>query len=192
MTGKRSPVDVLREARKRDSLAKRARVLAAVDDMKASGEPITFLGVARAAGVSNWLVYADGVREHIETARRCQHGAQRRERRSGISASAASLAVDLELTRAELKRTREERDRLKAKVQRGLGQQVEQTGSAELVARIQALTVQLGRRDAELVAARTEAAELRAELEQTQDSLGGLRASIRQMMRDQPGPHRES
>ncbi|MFD0443921.1 hypothetical protein ACFQ10_17980 [Streptomyces indonesiensis] len=72
MTAKRTPADVLREARKQDSLAKRTRVLAVVDEMKAKGEPITFLGVAKAAGVSNWLVYAEGVREHIEAARKSQ------------------------------------------------------------------------------------------------------------------------
>ncbi len=82
MTAKRAPADVLREARKQDSLAKRMRVLAVVDDMKANGDPMTFLAVARKAGVSNWLVYAEGVREHIEApegprmAR--QHGTARR------------------------------------------------------------------------------------------------------------------
>ncbi len=53
------------------------------------------------------------------------------ERQAGTSASAASLTVDLELARAELKRIREERDRLRAKVQRGLGQQVAQSGNIE-------------------------------------------------------------
>ncbi|MEC3977371.1 hypothetical protein [Amycolatopsis sp. H20-H5] len=87
MTAKRRPADVLREARKRDSLAKRARVLAVVDDLKATGEPITFLGVAKAAGASSWLVYAEGVRAHIEAARTSQKGTQRRERQSGTTAN---------------------------------------------------------------------------------------------------------
>jgi hypothetical protein len=43
-----------------------------VDEMKSRGDPITFLGVAKAARVSNWLVYAEGVREHIEAARKSQ------------------------------------------------------------------------------------------------------------------------
>jgi len=38
--------------------------------MKAEDDPITLLGAAKSAGVSNWLVYAEGVREHIEAARR--------------------------------------------------------------------------------------------------------------------------
>jgi hypothetical protein len=132
--------------------------------MKATGEPITFLGVARAAGVSNWLVYAAGVREHIEAARKGHQGIQRRERRSGASASAASLAVDLELTRTELRRVRDERDRFRAKAQRGLGQQVCQGGNVELEKRIRELGDELQKSGAALAQARTERDELQGEV----------------------------
>ena len=185
MTGKRTPADVLREARKKDSLAKRARVLAVTDNMKASGEPVTFLGVARAAGVSNWLVHAKGVREHIEAARKGQAGTKARERRAGSAVSSASLATDLELTRAELRNVHDERDRLRAKVQRGLGQQVDQAGSAELVTRINELVSRLQQRDTELAASRAEATRLEAELEAALDEVGGLRAALKQMTRQQ-------
>lgn len=185
MTAARTPADVLHEARKRDSLAKRARVLAAADDMKAAGQPITFLGVARAAGVSNWLVYAEGMREHIEAARKSQQGTQRRERQAGTSASTASVTVDLALTRAELKRVRQERDGLKAKVQRGLGQQISQTGNAELEKRIRELGDQLSQRDAALTEARAERDELQERLSEAEDTAGALRRSLKQMMRDQ-------
>lgn len=185
MTAKRLPADVLREARERDSLAKRARVLAVVDELKASGEPITFLGVARAAGVSNWLVYAKGVREHIEAARTSQHAVQRRNRQSGASASAAGLAVDLELARGELRHLRQERDRLKAKVQRGLGQQVEQAGNVELEQRIRELGDELQQRDLALVQARAERDELQAKLREADDTVAALRQSLKQMMRAQ-------
>jgi flagellar biosynthesis chaperone FliJ len=190
VTTKRRPADVLREARKRDSMAKRARVLAVVDDMKAAGEPITFLVVAKAAGVSNWLVYATGMREHIEAARKTQHGTQRRERQSGTSASAASLAVDLELARAELRRTQEERDRLKAKVQRSLGQQVDQAGNIELERRIRELGDELYQHELALAEARAERDELRGKLSDAQDTVAALRMSLKQMMRDQAGTAR--
>lgn len=65
-------------------------VLAVIDEMKAQEEPITLLGVARAARVSNWLVYAEGVREHVEAARKGQAGRKAREQRAGTTASAAS------------------------------------------------------------------------------------------------------
>jgi hypothetical protein len=160
VTAQRRPADVLREARKRDSLTKRARVLAVVDGMKATDEPITFLGVAKAAEVSNWLVYAAGVREHIEAARRGQLTTRCREHRSGKSAGTASLAVDLELARAELRRVRDERDRLKATVQRSLGQQVIQTGNIVLEKRIRELGDQAHQSDAALTQARAQRDEL--------------------------------
>jgi uncharacterized protein DUF6262 len=185
VTAKRSPAEVLREARKRDSMVKRIRVLAAVDDMKAASEPITFLGVAKAAGVSNWLVYAEGVREHIEAARKTQQGAQRRERQSGASASTASLAVDLELARAELRRTRDERDRLKAKVQRGLGQEIDRAGNIELEKRIRELGYALQQRDLALAQVRADRDELQGKLSAADDTVAALRKSLKQMMRDQ-------
>jgi chromosome segregation ATPase len=183
VTGSRTPADVLREARKKDSLAKRSRVLAVIDDMKARDEPVTFLSVARAARVSNWLVYAEGVREHIEAARKGQATRTAREQRAGTTASTASLATDLELTRAELRRTRDERDRLKAKVQRGLGHQVTQAGTTELAARIKDLTARLGQQDAELARARTLIAGLTAERDTALDETAGLRTALRQMTR---------
>jgi hypothetical protein len=189
VTGKRTPADVLREARKSDSLAKRSRVLAVIDEMKARDEPITFLGVARAARVSNWLVYAEGVREHVEAACKGQAGRQARSQQAGTTASAASLATDLEITRAELRRTRDERDRLKAKVQRGLGQQVAQAGTAELAARIRDLTAKAVQQDAELAQARAQIAGLTAERDAALDEVAGLRAALRQMTRQKNTLH---
>ena len=153
--------------------------------MKARDEPVTFLGVARAAGVSNWLVYAAGVREHIEAARKGQAGRKAREQRAGVAVSPASLATDLEITRAELRRVRDERDRLKAKVQRGLGHQVHRAGTAELAARIKDLNARLGQQDAELAQARAEIAELASERDTALDEIAGLRAALRQMTRQQ-------
>lgn len=185
VTGKRTPADVLREARKSDSLAKRSRVLAVIDEMKARDEPITFLGVARAARVSNWLVYAEGVREHVEAARKGQAGRQARSQHAGTTAGAASLATDLEITRAELRRTRDERDRLKAKVQRGLGHQVAQAGTTELASRIKDLTARTEGQDAELAQARAEITSLTTERDAALDEVAGLRAALRQMTRQQ-------
>ena len=51
-------------ARAKASHDKRQRALAAVRDLEAAGTPVTATAVATAAGVSTWLVYADGVRDH--------------------------------------------------------------------------------------------------------------------------------
>jgi hypothetical protein len=110
-TAKRTPAQVLREARARDSEIKRSRVLKTLEQMATTGEKITFLRLARTARVSNWLVYADGLREHIEEAIEKQ---ARAARKAGSDTSAESLAADLELATAELRTLRAERDRLKA------------------------------------------------------------------------------
>ena len=62
----------LRAARAKDSHDKRRRALAAIDALQAADTPITATAVARAAGVSTWLLYTDGVREHLDAARRRQ------------------------------------------------------------------------------------------------------------------------
>jgi hypothetical protein len=123
------------------------------------------------------------MREHIEAARNSQLGAQRREHRSGALASTASLAVDLELARAELRRTRDESDRLKAKVQRSLGQQVDQSGNIELERRIRELGDELRQRDTALARERAERDELLARLSAAEDTVAALRKSLKQMMR---------
>jgi hypothetical protein len=51
------------------------------------------------AHVSTWLVYAEGVREHIEAAIKRQTVQPAADQRAGLTPSAASLRVDLELAR---------------------------------------------------------------------------------------------
>ncbi|KUN23994.1 hypothetical protein AQJ23_20555 [Streptomyces antibioticus] len=188
MTAPRTPAQVLLESRQRDSYEKRARVISTVDAMKAKGETITFLGVARAAGVSNWLVYSAGIREHIEKAREGQAAAKAREKTSGSRASAASLATDLELARAELKAVREERDHLKDAVQRHLGQQLHQTGAKELAARVNELQETNKDLKKRLTDSEAECRGLRDALQEAQDDLIAAREALRNMMRDQNRP----
>lgn len=179
----RTSGDVLRESRRKDSQAKRGKVLAALDVMKASGETVTFLGVARAAGVSNWLVYAEGVREHIEAAMKNQGKAERRTRQAGATASAASLATDLALVRDENKTLREERDRLRKAVQRSLGAQVEQSGTKELTGRVNELLEGVERLTLERDAIRVERDRFKSELAECQDDLAAARDTARQILK---------
>ena len=62
----------LRAARAKDSHDKRRRALAAIHALEAAGTPITAAAVAHAAGVSTWLLYTNGVREHLDAARHRQ------------------------------------------------------------------------------------------------------------------------
>ncbi|MFJ2258597.1 DUF6262 family protein [Streptomyces sp. NPDC087844] len=181
----RTPAQVLLESRQKTSREKRAKVLAVVDQMKADGAPITFLSVAKRAAVSNWLVYASGVREHIEAARSGQAVAMTRQRKEGSVASLASLATDLKSARAQVRALTEERDRLRAAVQRSLGERVDAVSAKDLVARIQELTVANQHLAAKLARSEADARILQTELDEAQDDLAAARTVLRNMMRDQ-------
>lgn len=180
---KRTPEDALREARRHDSQVKRGRVLEAIDAMKDSGAPISFLAVARAAGVSNWLVYQDGVAEHIRAAMKGQAKGARNRRAAGAGASAASLATDLELVRAEVRSLREERDSLKRAVQRGLGAKLDQEGVRSATQQIGDLQAELHRTKDELAAARSENADLQRRLDEAEEQVVAVREAGRQMFK---------
>ncbi|MER5432893.1 DUF6262 family protein [Streptomyces sp. NPDC002588] len=183
MTAKRTPREVLAESRRRDSCEKRAKVLAFVDEMVDRGDAVTFAAVAKAAGVSNWLVYAEGVREHIEAARKRQEGQPRREAQVGRSSSAASLATDLELSKQQVRALRDERDHLKAALQRQLGHQLDQVANADLVARVDELTRQHEEITAERDALRRDKTDLEERLAETEEDLAAARSSLRRMIR---------
>jgi hypothetical protein len=181
----RTPADVLRHARQQDSQRKRARVIAVVNDMLTTGTPVTFTTVREAAQGSKWLVYADGVREHIEQARTQQAGRKVRDRRRGLQPSTASLQTDLELARADNARLRTEPDRLKAAVQRGLGHQVNQLAAKDMAARIDELTWANQQLITELSRLRTDNQGLNRRLTEAEDDLAAARMSLRRMIRSE-------
>lgn len=189
MTGRRKPAEVLAEARRQDSRAKRQRVLATVDQMLAQGDPVTFAAVARTAGVSNWLVYADRVREHIEKARGQQASRPAQKRLTRATTSSSSIRTDLELARAEIQALRQERDHLKGVVQRSLGQQLEQVASKDLVARIDELTGHNHELTARLNHVQGENSELKRRLRESEDDVAAVRSNLRRMIRS--GGHAE-
>ncbi|MFJ3939928.1 DUF6262 family protein [Streptomyces parvus] len=169
-------------ARRRDSRDKRTRVLAVVQDLLARGKPVSFASVAKAAGVSNWLVYAEGVREHIEGAR-ARQAAQPPQSGTGRPVGMASLRTDLEMARHEIASLRQERDTLKDLVRRNLGQQLDQVGTGELVARVNELTGQLNELKAEKDLWMREKNDLQEKLAEAVEDLAGARISLRQMVR---------
>lgn len=182
---KRKPGDVLREARREQSDRKRNRVFRTVDAMKRDGTDVTFAAVARAAGVSNWLVYADGVRHYIEAARDAQAAHPVRSERTGRTASDASLRTDLELTRQNNRALREESDRLKQILRERLGEQLEIASSETLRQRVDTLTEANTRYGEENSQFRSELAQLRERLQSTEDDLAAARTSLRRMIRAQ-------
>jgi len=178
----RTPADVLRQSRRRDSQAKRGKVLAVLDGMVQRGDPVSFAAVAKAAGVSHWLVYAEGVREHIEAARTQQDRKPRRERQAGLSPSAASLATDLELARADNGKLRAERDQLRAALRRRLGEQLDQLSNQSLVDRVDELAQHNQRLTAEAERLRADNETLRQRLAEAEEDLAGVRTALRRMV----------
>ena len=98
----------LKAARAKDSHANADAPWPRSHALEATGAPITAAAVATAAGVSTWLVYADGIREHLDAARHRQSPPQRRRQRrrppATTPATPASLRTDLAVAREEIRR----------------------------------------------------------------------------------------
>ena len=175
-------------ARAKASHDKRQRALAAVRDLEAAGTPVTATTVATAAGVSTWLVYADGVREHLEAAQRRQA-----DREPGPSTAAppgrgepvsqATLRTSLAVARDEIRRLREERDKLRARLRLQLGAEIEGPDRAELIARVTSLQAASRQLAAERDARAAEASHAQRQVRELQDDLTAARESLRRAIR---------
>lgn len=183
-THKRTPAEVLREARRNESNRKRNAVFRTVDSMRRDGTEITFAAVARAAKVSQWLVYADGVRDYITTAREAQAAEPARSQRVGRSASETSLRTDLELVRQDNKALRAEVARLKTALRERLGEHLEAESSQSLRRRVDELTAANDRYRLESIELHAELSQVRDQLQATQDDLAAARTSLRRMIRE--------
>jgi hypothetical protein len=184
----------LRAARTQDSHDKRRRALTAIHTLEAADTPITAAAVARAAGVSTWLLYTDGVREHLDAARRRQAQTSSGPSRAVAPAdqaplTPASLRTDLALARAEISRLRAEHDKLRHRLRLQLGAEIDGPDRAELITRVadlESLTRQLlTERDA-----RTAEADLaQRRIRELEDDLTAARESLRRVIKDHNRPH---
>ena len=173
-------------ARAKASQDKRKRALAAVQALEAAGTPITATTVAAAAGVSTWLAYADGVREHVEAARHRQA-----EREPGPAAppgrgapvTQASLNTDLAVAREEIRQLRAERDKLRARLRLQLGAEIEGPEKAELIARAATLETAARQLAAERDARAAEASHAQQRICELEDDLTAARESLRRAIR---------
>ncbi|MCH0543143.1 hypothetical protein I3F58_27040 [Streptomyces sp. MUM 203J] len=158
----------LAQARRRDSIDKRLRVLTALEHLERDGNPITHTAVARTAGVSTWLTYAEGVREHIHAAQARQNAQPTGHRPSPLGP--ATLRTDLELARQEITTLREERDA---------------ASSQNLATRVDELTQHNHRLADQLQQATSENTALYARITELEDDLAAARISLRRMIRDE-------
>jgi hypothetical protein len=187
MTGA-SRAQAMLAARAKDSQDKRQRALAAVQALEAAGTPVTATTVAAAAGVSTWLAYADGVREHVEAARRRQ--AERGHvpgpaapQVRGEPVTQASLHTDLAVARDKIRQLRAERDKLRGRLRLQLGAEIEGPDRAELIARVAALETASRQIAAERDARAAEACHAQRRIRELEDELTAARESLRRVIR---------
>ncbi|WP_329373290.1 DUF6262 family protein [Streptomyces sp. NBC_01483] len=184
----RTPAEILKAARQRDSADKRGRVLKTVQDMLRDNRRVTFATVAREAGVSSWLVYAPGLRERIDQARARQAAQGHQDQQSGRKVSTTSEQTDLLLARQEIKRLRTENGQLRQQARVHLGQQVEQLGNHDLVDRVNELAEENLRLSTAERQATTQNGELQQRVAELEDDLAAARTSLRRMIRNENRP----
>lgn len=178
----------LKAARTRDSELKRQRTLAALEAMEASGASITFTAVANAAGVSTWLVYAPGIREHIDAARARQANdcTDPMPTPSGKhTTTPASLRTDLAIARGQIKTLRAERDKLQQRLRLQLGAEIEGPDRGRLTARVAELEAVNRRLVAERDARTIETDTATRHVAELQDELSAARESLRRVIKSQ-------
>lgn len=177
----------LREARARDSADKRGRVREVIDALEAADTPITAAAVARTAGVSTWLVYTDGLREHLDAARRRQHQRTNHPPHaadSQPSPTPAGLRTDLTLARDQIRRLRAERDQLRQRLRLQLGAEIDAPDPTELITRVAELESQVRQLLAERDARASEARHAQRRATELEDDLAAARESLRRVIKE--------
>jgi Family of unknown function (DUF6262) len=177
-------IQALHDARRRDSESKRNHVRKTLESMVLARDTVTFASVARRARVSTWLVYADGVREHIQTAMR-QQAEEPIAAKNTDTISVAGLRTDLALAREDIKRLRADNEKLRRNAQRLLGQQLDQVNVTELISRVDTLVNENRRLAEEIKQTSTENTALRSRLTELEEDVTAARTALRRMIRDQ-------
>lgn len=183
MSAPRTPAQVLAASRRETSVRKRQAVLETLQAMAGESTPISFAAVARRSGVSTWLVYAEGVREHVQAAIARQAHEPTAALHDGRAASPASLKTDLAMARTEVAALRGERDRLRDALRANLGQQLDQVSNRHLTERITELTEQVRRLERSEAEARAHSTQLSGLVAELEADLAATRTSLRAVMR---------
>lgn len=182
----------LRAARAEDSASKRRRAREAIDALEAAGTPITAAAVANAAGVSTWLLYADGVREYLDQARRRQAlpaaGPARAPAGHAPVSTPASLRTDLALARDEIRHLRAGNDKLRHRLRLQLGAEIDGPTRAELTTRVADLETANRQLIAERDARTAETSDAARRIRDLEDDLTAARESLRRVIKERNRP----
>ncbi|UQX12276.1 DUF6262 family protein [Candidatus Mycobacterium methanotrophicum] len=177
--------DKLIAARRLDSRTKYERTQQALATLVKNGNQISFASVAREAKVSTWLLYNNSdLKQAITEAINHQTNSASQPASTARSASVDSLRTDLELARQEITQLRRSERKLRDRLQRTLGAEIEQIDRSELIARIADLEILVTK----LRADNTELLETNARLtelvDQQGDDLDSANTLLRRYMKE--------
>lgn len=184
MTNAEPRTDRLVANRRAAAAKKQAHTLATIEKMLESGARVTFVEAQRAAGVSTWFVYNNSaIRSAIEAAIHAQHGHRETEANHPMDdRTLPGLRAELANARAEIGDLREERDRLKHRLQRNLGEQVDSHSKREILERLRVLEQENSQLQDTLRTTTAELAATRRERDTTVADLEGTQLALRQTM----------
>lgn len=181
----------LHEAKRADSRRKHDRAAATVKRLLDSGSRVSFARVAREANVSTWLVYNSvELKSSIQDAIDQQNaeGLRQAAVRPATAASNASLSTDLALARAEIKSLKHERDTLRRRIERVLGDEIREVDRNQLVERITELEQLLGTAHSDLSDSTKTVAALIEQNEELTEQLDAVRILNQQLIRQGSAP----
>lgn len=185
MTTIDSRTDRLVANRRAAAAKKQTHTLAAIEQMLERGTRVTFVEVQRTAGVSTWFVYNNPtIRWAIESAIRAQHDHHAAEATRPLDdRSLPGLRAELANARAEIRDLRDERDRLRRRLQRDLGDQVDAHSKRELLERLRVFEQENTRLQDTLRTTTAELATMKRERDTAVADLEGTQLALRQTMR---------
>jgi chromosome segregation ATPase len=176
----------LHEAKRADSRRKHDRAAATDTRLLSSGSRVSFARVAREANVSTWLVYnSTELKTAIQDAIDQQNadGLTPAPARPATAASNASLMTDLALARAEIKSVKQERDTLRKRIERVLGDEIREVDRSQLVDRITELEQLLRTAHADLADTTKTLATLTDQTQELTEQLDAVRILNQRLIR---------
>ncbi len=185
MTQTDSRTDRLVASRRAAAAKKQTHTLATIEQMLERGTRVTFVEVQRTAGVSTWFVYNNPtIRAAVESAIGAQHDQRATEATKPVDdRTVPGLRAELANARTEIRDLREERDRLRHRLQRDLGDQVDAHSKRELLERLRALEQENSRLQNTLRTTTADLAATRRERDTVVADLDGAQLALRQTMR---------
>jgi alpha-N-acetylglucosamine transferase len=184
----------LHDAKRADSQRKHDRAAATVKRLLDSGSRVSFARVAREANVSTWLVYnSTELKTAIQNAIDQQNvdGLKQAPARPATAVSNASLMTDLALARTEIKSLKHERDALRKRIERVLGDEIREIDHSQLVERITELEHLLRAAHSDVADATKSNATLTEQNQELAEQLEAVRILNQRLIRQSNGiePH---